>query len=84
MFQYLHVLPESHPRRRGAIHLLIKLADRSEQLSVSLFVEQVTFQPDSHPLYGGFGDVHLGILADQAVAVKKPRIIGGDVMSHKV
>jgi hypothetical protein len=82
--QYLHTIPEHHPRRRGAIHLLIKLAHGSEQLPVSLFVEQVTLRLDTPPLYGGFGDVHLGILAGQTVAVKKPRAIGGDAIAYKV
>jgi hypothetical protein len=82
--QYLHTIPEDHPRRRGAIHLLIKLAHGSEQLPISLFIEQVTLRSDIRPLYGGFGDVYLGILSGQTVAVKKPRAIGGDAIAHKV
>jgi hypothetical protein len=82
--QYLHVIPEHHPRRRGAIHLLIKLAHRSEQLPSSLFVEQLALRPDTRPLCGGFADVYMGILAEETVAVKKLRTLGGDAIAHKV
>jgi hypothetical protein len=82
--QYLDVISEEHPRRRGAIHLIIKLAHRSEQLPRSLYVEDITLPENASYECGGFGDVYQGALAEQPIAVKKPRLVGGDAFARKV
>jgi hypothetical protein len=59
------------------MHLIIKLANRCEQLPPSLYVPDVSLS-DSLPTCGGYSDVHQGTLAGskQLVAIKKPRIMG--------
>jgi hypothetical protein len=81
--QYLDFIPQAHPRRTGALHLIVKLAHRSEQLPRSLYVEDVAL---SHGRYdcGGFADVYEGMLEDRAVAIKKPRMYGEDAFADKV
>jgi hypothetical protein len=81
--QYLDLIPQAHPRRTGALHLIVKLAHRSEQLPRSLYVEDVAL---SHGRYdcGGFADVYEGMLENRAVAIKKPRMYGEDAFAHKV
>jgi hypothetical protein len=77
-------MPEGHPRRRGAIHLIIKLAHRSEQLPPSLFHEDIVLRHDAEYQCGGFGDVYRGTVDGQPVAIKKPRMFEGDEHAKKV
>jgi hypothetical protein len=82
--QYLDPLPPDHPRRRSVIHIIIKLAHQSGQLPRSLFLENVQLVLHRDYQCGGFGDVYQATLNDQPVAVKKPRLVGGDSLAHKV
>jgi hypothetical protein len=82
--QYLDLIPEEHPRRRGAIHLLIKLAHRSGQFPQSLHVHGVVVPPDATRRLGGFADVYRGILAGRPVAVKRPRTLAEEPFALEV
>jgi hypothetical protein len=82
--QYLDVIAEDHPRRRCAIHLMIKLAYRSERLPPSLYHNDVVISPGATYKFGGFGDVYQGLLKGQLVAVKKPRVAMEDPFALKV
>jgi hypothetical protein len=82
--KYLDLISESHPFRRAATHLIIKLADCSGQLPSSLYVEDVTLVQDRrYHRIGGYADVYKGSsprLKD-CIAIKKPR---GDDSAHQV
>jgi hypothetical protein len=81
----LDFAPPSHPFRLGATHLIVKLAERSGQLPRSLLVEDVEIDRDrQNHRHGGFADVYKGWHAGQAVAIKKPRVVGGAEAAHKV
>jgi hypothetical protein len=81
--QFLDNVSSKHPFRRGATHLLIKLADQSHQFPRSLYVEDhisLVRDNDSH-FMGGFADVYKALRAEELIAVKKPR---ADKNAHKV
>lgn len=65
----------SHPLRRSAIYLLIKLAAESNEFPPSLFVHGVDIGPVRDPCAsGGFADIFRGYYNTTAVAVKRLRI----------
>jgi hypothetical protein len=84
--QYLDLIPDQHPRRRGATHLIIKLACQSGELPRSLFAEGVELPAhcENDRKCGGFGDVYRGQLGRRPVAVKKPRLVGCGSSDYKV
>ena len=70
--KWLDDTPESHPLRRNALYLLIKLASRSNEFPPSLFVTGVDIGENRDPVAnGGFADIFRGNLKGLAVAVKR-------------
>jgi hypothetical protein len=84
-FKYLDHASLSHPFRRGATHLIIKIADKSGQLPRSLYVENVSL-PQNHQFHGegGYAVVYKAFHIDAFIAIKKPHLIGGSELAHKV
>jgi hypothetical protein len=81
--QYLDFAPRSHPFRRTATHLIVKIADRSNELPSSLVMDGIIRTP--HPqICGGFADVHQGLYVGELVAIKMPRTLDGDELARKV
>jgi hypothetical protein len=75
----------SNSFRLEAIHLLIKLADRSGQFPRYMHLEDVKLVPDRQfHRHGGFADVYQGIHNGQLIAVKKPRLLGDLEIAQKV
>jgi hypothetical protein len=83
--KYLDHSSPLHPFRRGATHLIIKIADRSGHLPRSLYVEDIESLQDhqSHG-QGGYADVYKAFHNDEFIAIKRPRLIGGSELAHKV
>jgi hypothetical protein len=73
--QYLDLIPEAHPRRKGALHLIVRLAYRSGRLPESLYVKDITLR---HARWecGGNADVFEGTLGERTIAIKRPRRFG--------
>jgi hypothetical protein len=82
--QYLDFIPEQHPRRRGAMHLLIKLAYHSQELPTSIYLNDVTVNREAPCMGGGFADVYRGFLDGRPVAVKNTRGVIEDPFARKV
>jgi hypothetical protein len=72
-----------HSFRRQATHLIVKVADRSDQLPSSLFLKGVT-RTSSKQLCGGCADVYQGTYEGKSVAIKMPRALLGDETDRKV
>jgi hypothetical protein len=81
--QYLDTASTNHSFRRQATHLIVKVADRSDKLPSSLFLEGVT-RTSSEQLCGGCADVYQGKYDGKLVAIKMPRALLGDETDRKV
>jgi hypothetical protein len=72
--QWLDVAPLVHDFRKAALHLLVKIARRSEQIPEFLYIQGVEVS-DNARFSGGFGDVFKGTYRNRneeiPVAVKR-------------
>jgi hypothetical protein len=81
--QWLDVAPPGHEFRRGALQLLVKIANRSQRLPASLFIRGLEME-DTPREYGGFADVFRGTYLGVPVAVKRLRVRKDDTSARQV
>jgi hypothetical protein len=72
----------THSFRRQATHLIVKVADRSDNLPSSLFLKGVS-RSSSEQLCGGYADVYQGMYEGGFVAIKMSRALLGDETDRK-